>query len=171
LLHEEQVDMPLVWDRLKFDPVAQRLTAHSTFQFRKFAALGWFCAIFGSAGIAAFGRGVPAWVAGCGSILIATIGIYRLRKERLLLRDYETVAATVSQWTKADGPDGGYVYSVRYRFLGSDGKVYFGKSGTTDKELPSEGNTVPVLYKRTDPSQNEALATFWFHRFTYTGTE
>jgi hypothetical protein len=101
----------------------------------------------------------------------ATIGIYRLRKERLLLRDYETVAATVSQWTKADGPDGGYVYSVRYRFLGSDGKVYYGKSGTTDKELSSEGNTVPVLYKRTDPSQNEALATFWFHRFTYTGTE
>jgi uncharacterized protein DUF3592 len=163
--------MPLVRKQLKSDPVAQRLAVHSTFEFRKFAALGWFCAVFGTAGVAAFGRGVSAWIAGCCSTLIATIGIYRLRKECLLLRDYETVAATVSQWTKADGPDGGYVYFVRYRFLGSDGKIYFGKSGTTDRELAPEGSTVPVLYKRTDPSQNEALATFWFHHFTYTGTE
>jgi len=163
--------MPLIRNQLKSDPVGERLTAHSTFEFRKFAALGWFCAVFGAAVIAVFLRGIPAWIAGFAGIVIATVCVYRLRKERSLLRDYGTVAATVSQWSKADGPDGGYVYSVRYRFLSTDGKVYFGKSGITDRELPPEGSTVPVLYKRSDPSQNEALATFWFYRFSYTGTE
>ncbi len=42
--------MPLIRDQLKYDPVAERLAAHSTFQFRKFAAFGWFFAIFGTAG-------------------------------------------------------------------------------------------------------------------------
>ncbi len=163
--------MPLIRNQLKSDPVVGRLAAHSTFEFRKFAALGWFCAAFGTAAIAAFGRGIPAWIAAFTSIVIAAICTYTLRRERSLLRDYGTVAATVSQWSKAEGPDGGYVYSVRYRFLGSDGKVYFGKSGTTARELPPAGSTVPVLYKRSDPSQNAALATFWFYRFTYTGTE
>ena len=163
--------MPLIRDQLKSDPVAERLAAHSPFQFRRFAASGWLFAIIGTAGIAVFGWGVPAWVAGCGSILIAVVGLYRLRKEHLLLRDYQTVIATVSQLTKTEGVEGGWFYSVRYRFAASDGRVYLGKSGSTERELPSERNTIPVLYKRTDPNQNEALATFWFYRFPYIGTE
>jgi hypothetical protein len=67
--------------------------------------------------------------------------------------------------------DGGYSYSVRYRFLGPDGKVYLGESGTTDRALAQEGATTPVLYIPEDPSKNRTLATFLFYQFTYTGTE
>jgi hypothetical protein len=67
--------------------------------------------------------------------------------------------------------EAGYFYSVRYRFLCSDGKVYAGKSGETGKVLPDEGETVPALYRRSDPNQNSTSATFWFYRFTYVGTE
>jgi hypothetical protein len=67
--------------------------------------------------------------------------------------------------------DGGYSYAVRYRFLGPDGKVYLGESGATDRALPQEGATIPVLYTPEDPSKNRTLATFLFYQFTYTGTE
>ena len=53
--------------------------------------------------------------------------------------------------------DGGYSYSVRYRFFGPDGKAYLGKSGTTDKALPQEGATIPVPYTPEDPSKNRTL--------------
>jgi hypothetical protein len=148
----------------------ERLAAHSTFEFRRVAAVGWISVVIGAGAIAIFGRGLPAWVAGCISIITATSGLYRLQKERVLLNDYELVVATVSQWTKTDSTHGGYSYSVRYRFLARDGKVYLG-SGSTQRELPKEGETLPILYRRDDPSKNEALATFWFFRFTYTGTE
>jgi hypothetical protein len=95
-------------------------------------------------------------------------GLYKLRKERTLLSHYKTVVATVSNWSRAERTDGGYSYSVRYRFLGPDGKVYLGESGTTDRALPQEGETISVLYTPGDPTKNRTLATFLFYRFTYT---
>ena len=164
-------DMPLLGSQLKSDPAMQRLAAHSTFEFRTAAAAGWIVAVLGSAAIALLARGLPAWIAECASVLTAMVGFYRLQKENALLTDYATAVATVSQRVKNDGVDGGYSYSVKYRFLGPDGKLYLGESGTTGKELPEEGGTLPVLYRRNDPGQNHALATFWFFRFTYTGTD
>lgn len=162
--------MPLIRKRLRSDPIMERLAAHSTFSFRRFAALGWVCVVLVTAVIAILARGLPAWVAGCFSVVTVIIGVYRLHRERVLLNDYEIVVATVSQWNKDESTDGGYSYSVRYRFLARDGKVYLG-SGSTQRELPEVGKTLPILYKRDDPTQNEALATLWFFQFTYTGTE
>lgn len=162
--------MPLIRDQLKSDMAMARLTAHSTFEFRPIVALAFVVAGLGAGAIALFGQGISAWVAGGVSLSSTLVGLYRLRKERALLGDYELAVATVSQRTLTE-METGYSYSVRYRFLGSDGKVYIGKSGSTGKVLPDEGETVPVLYRRSDPNQNSTLATFWFYRFTYTGTE
>jgi hypothetical protein len=116
-------------------------------------------------------HGIAAWVTGAVGISIAAFGLYTLRKERALLSHYKTAVGTVSNWSQAKIADGGYSYSVRYRFLGEDGKVYMGESGTTDKPLPQEGETIPVLYTPEDPSKNRTLATFLFYQFSYTGTE
>jgi hypothetical protein len=162
--------MPLIRDQLKSDIGTARLTAHSTFEFRPIVALTFFIAVLGAGVIALFEQGLSALAAAGVSLSVALVGLYRLRKERALLSDYELAVATVSQRIVTE-IEAGYSYSVRYRFLGSDGKVYVGKSGSTGKVLPQEGGTVPILYKRSDPSQNSTLATFWFYRFTYTGTE
>jgi hypothetical protein len=162
--------MPLIRDQLKSDIVTARLTAHSTFEFRPIVALGFVVAVLGAGAITLFGQGLSAWVAAGVSFSSALVGLYRLRKERTLLGDYELAVATVSQRTVTE-MEAGYSYSVRYRFLGSDGKVYIGKSGSTGKVLPEEGETVPILYRSSDPNQNSTLATFWFYRFTYTGME
>jgi hypothetical protein len=162
--------MPLIRDQLKSDSVTPRLTAHSTFEFRPIVALIFVVAMLGAEAMALFEQGLSALVAAGVSLSVALVGLYRLRKERALLSDYQLAVATVSQRIVTE-IDAGYSYSVRYRFLGSDEKVYVGTSGSTGKVLPQEGGTVPILYRRSDPSQNSTLATFWFYRFTYTGTE
>jgi len=57
----------------------------------------------------------------------------------------------------------------------TDFSVPMGRSTSANREqqieLPPEGSTISVLNKRSDPSQNEALATFCFYRFTFTGAE
>jgi hypothetical protein len=163
--------MPLIREQLNSDPVMARLTAHSTAEFRLVVASGFAALVALAAVVALFTRGTPAWLAAVVCVFLAAIGVYRLRKERALLADYATIVATVSQWSKTEGPDGGYLYSVRYRFLGPDGRLYSGESGSTQKVLPLEGETIPVLYRRADPGRNMPLATFIFYRFTYTGAE
>ncbi|HWY21415.1 MAG TPA: hypothetical protein VNX26_09355 [Candidatus Acidoferrum sp.] len=163
--------MPLIREQLKSDPVMARLATHSTVDFRPIVASGFIAAVILAVFIAIFAHGIPVLVAAAVGIYVAAIGVYRLRNERRLLSDYSTAVATVSQRTKTEGPEGGFSYSVRYGFLAPDGKLYLGESGSTEKELPLEGETIPILYRRTDPSQNMTLATFVFHRFTYTGTE
>lgn len=154
--------MPLIREQLKSDPVMTRLATHSTAEFRLMVAFGFTAVVVLAAAVALFSGGTPAWVAAVVCIYVAAIGLYRLRKERALLGDYATTVATVSQWSKTEGPEGGYLYSVRYRFLGPDGRLYSGESGSTPKVLPLEGETIPVLYRRADPSQNMTLATFIF---------
>jgi hypothetical protein len=163
--------MALIREQLKSDPIMARLATHSTAGFRPIVASVFVAAVLAAAALAVFAHGIPAWVAAAVGIYVASRGLYRLRKERRLLSDYSTAVATVSQRTKTEGPEGGFCYSVRYRFLAPDGRLFLGKSDWTEKELPLEGETIPILYRRTDPSQNMTLATFVFHRFTYTGTE
>ena len=131
---------------------------------------GFVGAIVVAAFVTLLAHGIAVWAAAVIGISIAAFGLYKLRKERALLSHYKTAVATVSTWSRAE-MDGGYSYAVRYRFLGPDGKVYLGESGATDRALPQEGATIPVLYTPEDPSKNRTLATFLFYQFTYTGTE
>lgn len=85
-----------------------------------------------------------------------------------MLHGRTTTIATVMHWEKAEGSDGGHFYSVRYSFLGPDGKEYIGKV-TSQVELPSVGEKIPISYTYIDPTQNLPLTTFWFFRFTYSG--
>jgi hypothetical protein len=162
--------MPLIRKQLKNDPVTARLAAHSTPEFRLDVAFGFVSTVLGAVAVTLFAHGGEAWAGAVVGISVAAIGLYKLGIERKLLGDYQTVVATVSHWSRTES-EGGYVYSVRYRFLGPDGQVYLGKSGSSDRALPQEGATIPVLFRNGDPAQNMTLATFWFYRFTYTGTE
>ena len=162
--------MPLIRKQLKNDPVMARLAIHSTPEVRSVVAIGFVAAVLGAIAMSLFAHGIGAWASGVGGISVAAIGLYKLRREKALLADYQTAVATVSHWNRTER-EGGFSYSVRYRFLGPDGKVYLGKSGSSDRALPQEGETIPILYRDGNPAQNMTLATLWFYRFTYTGTE
>lgn len=149
----------------------ERPAAHSTVEFRPIVAFGFVAALVAAGVVTLFGHGIAVWGGAAVGISTAAIGLYKLRRERALLSQYKTVVATVSNWSRAERTDGGFSYSLHYRFLGPDGKVYLGESGTTDRALPQEGETIPVLYTPGDPTKNRTLATFLFYRFTYTGTE
>jgi hypothetical protein len=163
--------MPIIRKELKSDPVMARLAAYSTAEFRPLVAVGFVGAIVVAVFMTFLAHGIAVWAAAVVGISIAAFGLYKLRKERALLSHYKTAVATVSNWSRAEMADGGYSYAVRYRFLGPDGKVYLGESGATDRALPQEGATIPVLYTPEDPSKNRTLATFLFYQFSYTGTE
>lgn len=144
------------------------VAGRSAAEFRLVVALGWAAAVLVPASIALVEHGVAAWVSGAISICLASLALYRLQKERLLLKGRTTTIATVTHWQRAENTDGGYSYSVRYQFQGPDGKVCSGKE-TSQVDLPQQGEMLPVSYLTDDPSQNLPLATFWFFRFTYTG--
>ena len=113
-------------------------------------------------------HGVPTWIAVAITLGVIGTALHRLRKERALLNGRATTIATVTHWERDPGSVGGHVYSVEYRFLGPDGKEYVGKA-TSQVELPSAGEMLPISYMYFDPTVNLPLATFWFFRFTYTG--
>lgn len=140
----------------------------SAAEFRVVVALGWAAVVLVPASIALVEQGVGAWVSGAISICLASLALYRLQKERLLLKGRATTIATVTHWQRNESSDGGYSYSVRYQFLGTDGQVCSGKE-TSQVELPQQGEMLPISYLIDNPSQNLPLATFWFFRFTYTG--
>lgn len=144
------------------------VSGRSAAEFRLVAALGWAAIVIVPASIALVEHGAAAWISGAISICIASLALYRLQKERLLLKGRTTTIATVTYWEKTNDSDGGYSYSVRYQFRGAEGKVYSGKE-TSEVELPQQGEMLPISYLTDDPSQNLPLATFWFFRFTYTG--
>jgi hypothetical protein len=162
--------MPLIRKELKTDPVMAQLAAYSVAEFRSFVVVGFVAVLLGASLTMLFAHGIAAWAAAMVCVSVAAFGFYKLRQERALLDDCATAVATVSAWNRTE-VEAGYVYSVSYRFLGPDGKVYLGKSGSSSKVLPREGETIPVAYRRSDPAQNMTLATLWFYQFTYTGTE
>jgi len=163
--------MPLIRKELKSDDVTARLAKYSTAEFRVWVAVAFFAAIIAGACASMFSQGVTAVVAGCLTLITLVVAGARLRRERLLLHNYKTAVATVSEWRRTEGVDGGYLYEIRYRFLVPDGTVYVGSSGACSRELPHQGDTVPVLYRADDPNENLTLASFWFYAFSYTGTE
>ena len=126
-------------------------TAHSTPEFRLGVAFAFVATVLGAVAVTLFANGVEAWAGAVVGSSAAAIGIYMSRRERALLSDYQTVVATVSHWSRTES-EGGYVYSVRYRFLGPDGQVYLGKSGSSDRALPQKSdNSSSILETATQP--------------------
>lgn len=140
----------------------------SAAEFRPGRALAFAIGVVVCGSIALAEHGIGAAVAAASGAGVAAIALHRLRKENALLKGRATTIATVTQWEESESADGGPSYSVKYRFLGPDGKEYFGKE-TSQIELPREGEMLPISYLRDDPTQNLPLATFCFYRFTYTG--
>ncbi len=140
----------------------------STGELRPIVIVGFVAGILITAGIALAQHGLAAWTLAAISVSVVGVGLYRLRKETLLLRGRATTIATITAWERIEGSDGGYSYSVRYEFLTPDGRMYSGKE-TTQVELPAKGGLLPVSYRSDDPTKNLPLATFWFFKFTYTG--
>jgi len=84
-----------------------------------------------------------------------------------VLREYEIVAATVSQRTVGQGVEGGDLYSVRYRFLAVMAR--FTSQVRFNREKASRGRQYGSRpLQPHDPTRNAALATFLFYRFTIT---
>jgi Protein of unknown function (DUF3592) len=163
--------MPLMRNGLQRDEVTERLTRYSTAEFRVWVATVFVAMIIAGAFASVFAQGTTAVVAACLTVVTLAVGVGTLLKERRLLNDYKTAVATVSEWKRTDGVEGGYYYEVKYRFLASDGKLYIGSSGACSRELPHEGETVPILYRANKPKENLTLASFLFYTFFYTGTE
>ena len=143
-------------------------TSRSATEFRPIVVVAFIAGILITAGMALTERGLAAWVFGAISLLTASMAGYRFRRESLLLRGCATTIATITDWERTEGAEGGYSYSVRYKFVGPDGRTYEGKE-ESQVELPKKGESLPVSYRTDDPSQNLPLATFWFFHFTYTG--
>ena len=162
--------MPLIRKQLQQDDLMQHMAERSPVALRLWAVMT-FAVLAVVMGVAAFSAtGLTAIIAACALVLTLALGLYRLRRERLLLKDRTITVATVSRWRRTE-IDGGYSYDVGYRFLASNGRVYIGSSSASNRELPHEGEPIPILYRNEDPSQNAALATFWFYEFAYDGTE
>ena len=136
---------------------------------RRFGALGFVGAAFTLGVIVIADHSIGRWLWAALSIGVLATGIFRFRKEKALLTEWATAVATVTAWERTEGNEGGYYYSVRYRFIGPDNRAYVGKSGSTAEELPREGEMLPISYKRSDPTDSLPLMTFWFYGFTYTG--
>ena len=137
--------MPLSRDQFEPDLSAKEISSRGTAEFRPIIALGFITGLLTLGGIAWAQRGTGAWVTTVLSVCLAVVALHRLRRERFLLRNCQTTAATVTDWEKAKSSDGGYSYSVRYRFLGPDGRAYMGKA-TSQVELPHQGEMLPISY-------------------------
>lgn len=137
-------------------------------ELRPIVVVGFSAGVLISAGIALRQHGLTAWILAAISASIASLALLRFQKELHLLKSRTTTIAKITDWEKTPNSDGGYSYSVRYEFFGADGNKYVGKE-TTQVELPTKGEMLPVSYRCDDPAQNLPLATFWFFHFTYTG--
>jgi hypothetical protein len=160
--------MPLLQNQTESNTGSAESAGRGAAEFRPIVALAFASGVLIPGSIALVEHGIATWVALAITFYIAGTALHRLRRERLLLVGRATTIATVTHWEKAEGSEGGHIYSVRYHFLDSDGKEYVGKE-TSQVELPQEAEMLPISYMCVDPSQNLPLATFWFYRFTYTG--
>jgi hypothetical protein len=160
--------MPLLQNQLESSPPEAEIAGRCAAEFRPIVALAFVAGVLIPGSIALVEHGVATWVAAAIAIYVAGSALHRIGKERALLSGRATTIATVTHWEKAGGPEGGEFYSVRYRFLGPDGKKYTGKA-TSQVELPHDGEMIPISFMRVDPTENLPLATFWFYRFTYSG--
>ena len=145
------------------------LAGRAAAEIRLSVALGFAGAALTLGVISIADHSIGCWLWAALSIGVLATGLFRFQKEKALLTERATTIATVTEWERTQASEGGYCYSVRYRFIGPDNRAYVGKSGSTAEELPREGEMLPILYKRSDPTDSLPLATFWFYSFTYTG--
>ena len=160
--------MPHLQNQPDSVPVAAESGGRGSAEFRPIVALAFVAGVLIPGSIALVKHGVAAWIAVTITLCVAGTALHRLRKERALFNGRATTIATVTHWEKTEGSEGGHCYSVRYRFLGPDGKEYVGEE-TSQVELPQEGELLPISYMCANPSKNLPLATFWFYRFIYSG--
>jgi hypothetical protein len=134
-------------------------------------AVGWVVACFFPALFLALGvsqRGYIRFASWVFFVFLAVQFSFRLLRERSIIRNRRTAVATVV--AESQKPlEAGWVGSVRYRFSTDDGRIYTGKSGWIGRSLPHVGQTVPVLYKQSDPCINLALLDFRFYAFDFDG--
>jgi Protein of unknown function (DUF3592) len=129
------------------------------------AALGVFaCAVF------VFVAVQEPWPAGlfffgfCG--LLLAILFSTLRRERKLLRDYSVARGTVLYFRRGESSFGkGKASLVTYMFEAPDGETYENKSEILTPRTLREDKPILVLYKPSDPKQNQASTGFMFYRF------
>lgn len=94
--------------------------------------------------------------------------LFLFLRERSIVHALMPATGAVIYFQRTRSSDGGYDYRVRYRFRTQNGATYEGDSGTTMKELPTEGEAIEILYSRENPSENRPLTIFWFYRFSWT---
>jgi hypothetical protein len=130
--------------------------------------VGWltaffFCTLFLSLGLSQKGNiEFASWVF---FILLGGAFLFRLFRERsIILSQAGSVATIISASQKPF--EAGHVHSVRYNFA-AGGRIYTGKSGWSGRALPNVGQTIPILYKRDNPSRNLALFDFRFYTFNF----
>src|SRR5579871_799952 len=134
-------------------------------------AVGWLTACFFPAVFLSLGltqKGNIAFASWVFFVYLDCVFGFRHFRERSIIQNQATAVATVVRASRTP-LESGYIYSVRYRFVAADGKTYTGKSGWTGRALPHVGQTIPMLYKRKDPSRNLALFDFRFYTFNFTG--
>src|SRR6266702_4656734 len=120
--------MPLLQNQPKSDPVESEISGRGTAEFRPIVALAFVAGVLIPGSIALVEHRIATWVAVAITLCVAGTALYRLRKGRALLTGRATTIATVTHWEKSEGSEGGHFYSVRYRFLGPNGKAYAGKA-------------------------------------------
>ena len=94
--------------------------------------------------------------------------LLRWWREARLLSIRRIAIATIRERFSPEGPEGGKTYRVHYQFVTGEGKPYAGHAFTR-RELPPEGECIPVMYRPEKPQDNLPFASFWFYRFSYDG--
>lgn len=94
--------------------------------------------------------------------IISGVTFWMVRRDRALLRDGELALGVVTHQNLVEvrGSRGGSRTQsrVRYRFKDASGQLYQGTGTDSSKELRVD-MTVPVFYKREDPSKNISFYT------------
>jgi len=90
--------MPLIREELQSDDVMERLTQHSTAQFRVWVAVVFVAFIIAGTFASVLAQGFTALLAACLTLVTLAVAVARLRREQRLLHNCKTAVATVSGW-------------------------------------------------------------------------
>ena len=121
------------------------------------AVLGFFLLAVGANGIRIGDVGVSLWAV--FGILLSVAFIRQLRLEQSILKNPSEACATVFRLWPTGRRRG---FRMKYEFLAGDGKRYIG-SAAAPYPLPSEGQTVAVIYRSDQPVHNLPRQQLWFH--------
>jgi len=88
--------------------------------------------------------------------------LLRFKRERAIVGDCGKAVGTVVMRTRVEGRRRGA--RIKYAFLSSDNKLHVGNASGA-ASMPKEGQSLPIVFKLTDPSISLPLSTFWFYEF------